>query len=82
MLTSPTRSLTRPIVDYLQAVEASGDHERLVVLIPEMHLPHPRGSAERGRAPRPPTRPSARTGERGVRGPGGAVQAVRASVSL
>ncbi len=41
VLTSPTRSLSRPIVDYLHAVEATGDHDRLVVLIPEMHLPHP-----------------------------------------
>lgn len=41
VLTSPTRSLTRPIVDYLNGVEAAGDHDRLVVLIPEMHLPQP-----------------------------------------
>jgi amino acid transporter len=40
-LPSPSRSLTRPIVDYLRRVAAEEEHERLVVLIPEMHLPHP-----------------------------------------
>ncbi|GAA1984724.1 APC family permease [Kitasatospora viridis] len=41
-LPSRTRSLTRPIVDYLRRVAAEeSDHERLVVLIPETHLPHP-----------------------------------------
>ena len=41
VLTSPTRSLTRPVVDYLHGVETAGDHDRLVVLIPETHLPRP-----------------------------------------
>ncbi|QHC22614.1 APC family permease [Streptomyces sp. GS7] len=48
VLSSRARSLTRPIVDYLHAVgaeEAAASsaeaHERLVVLIPELHLPHP-----------------------------------------
>ncbi|MEY9967893.1 amino acid transporter [Streptacidiphilus sp. MAP12-16] len=41
VLTSPSRSLTRPIVDHLRALEAEADHDRLVVLIPEMHLPRP-----------------------------------------
>jgi amino acid transporter len=40
-LASSSRSLTRPIVDYLRRVAAEEEHERLVVLIPEMHLPHP-----------------------------------------
>ncbi|MFE9423987.1 APC family permease [Kitasatospora sp. NPDC006697] len=41
-LPSRTRSLTRPIVDYLRRVDAEEHgHERLVVLIPEIHLPHP-----------------------------------------
>ncbi|MEU1630909.1 APC family permease [Streptomyces sp. NPDC020096] len=39
VLTSRTRSLTRPIVDYLRAVDAETEHDRLVVLIPEMQLP-------------------------------------------
>ncbi|MEZ0070412.1 amino acid transporter [Streptacidiphilus sp. MAP12-20] len=39
ILTSKTRSLTRPIVDHLHAVEAEDAHDRLVVLIPEMQLP-------------------------------------------
>ena len=41
VLQSRTRSLTRPIVDFLRAVGAEGDYDRLVVLIPEMHLPRP-----------------------------------------
>ncbi|MCQ4042017.1 APC family permease [Streptantibioticus rubrisoli] len=41
VLTSRTRSLTRPIVDHLRAVGAEEAHDRLVVLIPEMHLPRP-----------------------------------------
>ncbi|MFF7634743.1 APC family permease [Kitasatospora sp. NPDC008050] len=40
VLPSPSRSLTRPIVDYLRRLEAGLEHDRLVVLIPEMHLPH------------------------------------------
>jgi amino acid transporter len=39
-LASPSRSLTRPIVDYLRRVSAEEQLERLVVLIPETHLPH------------------------------------------
>ncbi|MFJ7900273.1 APC family permease [Streptomyces sp. NPDC096198] len=38
---TPSRSLTRPLVDYLRAVGAEGRYERLVVVIPEMHLPRP-----------------------------------------
>ncbi|WP_220502018.1 hypothetical protein [Microbispora sp. H10670] len=41
VLHSHTRSLTRPIVDYLRAVAAENRHDRIVVLIPEMHLPKP-----------------------------------------
>ncbi|MCQ4083033.1 APC family permease [Streptomyces sp. RB6PN25] len=41
VLTSRTRSLTRPIVDHLRAVGAEDEHDRLVVLIPEMQLPRP-----------------------------------------
>jgi amino acid transporter len=41
VVTSQTRSLTRPIVDYVRAVDAEDQHDRLVVLIPEMHLPRP-----------------------------------------
>ncbi|WP_237101960.1 APC family permease [Nonomuraea sp. MG754425] len=41
VLHSRTRSLTRPIVDYLRAVSAGKSYERIVVLIPEMHLPRP-----------------------------------------
>jgi amino acid transporter len=40
VLSSPTRSLTRPIVDHLRALEAEDGHDRLVVLIPEMQLSH------------------------------------------
>ena len=38
VLVSPSRSLTRPIVDHLCAVDAEEAHDRLVVLIPEMQL--------------------------------------------
>lgn len=41
VLTSRTRSLTRPIITYLRGLEAAPEHDRLVVLIPEMHLPRP-----------------------------------------
>jgi hypothetical protein len=41
VLHSRTRSLTRPIIDYLRSVSAEDDHDRLVVLIPEMQLPKP-----------------------------------------
>jgi amino acid transporter len=41
VVTSPTRSLTRPIVDYVRAADAEDQYDRLVVLIPEMHLPRP-----------------------------------------
>lgn len=41
VLHSRTRSLTRPVVDYLHAVQAESEHDRLVVLIPEAHLPRP-----------------------------------------
>lgn len=41
VLSCETRSLTRPIVDYLHEVEQSNGHDRLIVLIPEMHLARP-----------------------------------------
>ncbi len=41
VVTTQTRSLTRPIVDYVRTVDAEDEHDRLVVLIPEMHLPRP-----------------------------------------
>ncbi|GAA0354053.1 APC family permease [Streptomyces blastmyceticus] len=41
VLHSRTRSLTRPIVDHLHAIQAENEHDRLVVLIPEAHLPRP-----------------------------------------
>ncbi|GHH63464.1 putative amino acid permease [Streptosporangium violaceochromogenes] len=41
VLRSRTHSLTRPIVDYLRSVRAEGGYDRVVVLIPEMHLPRP-----------------------------------------
>jgi amino acid transporter len=41
VVVSHTRSLTRPIVDYVRAVDAEDEHDRLVVLIPEMQLPRP-----------------------------------------
>ncbi|WP_372404628.1 APC family permease [Streptomyces luteireticuli] len=41
VLHSRTRSLTRPIVDHLHTIEAENGHDRLVVLIPEAHLPRP-----------------------------------------
>lgn len=40
VLSSPSRSLARPIVDYLLEVDAEDEHDRLIVLIPEMHLTH------------------------------------------
>ena len=41
VLSCDTRSLTRPIVDYLDEVEQANGHDRLIVLIPEMHLSRP-----------------------------------------
>ncbi|MDH6577271.1 APC family permease [Kitasatospora sp. MAP5-34] len=41
VLSSRSRSLTWPIVDYLRSLAAEEEHDRLVVLIPEMHLPRP-----------------------------------------
>jgi hypothetical protein len=41
VVVSRTRSLTRPIVDYVRAVDEEDEHDRLVVLIPEMQLPRP-----------------------------------------
>ncbi len=41
VLHSRSRSLARPIVDYVRAVDAEDEHDRLVVLIPETHLPRP-----------------------------------------
>jgi hypothetical protein len=41
VVVSGTRSLTRPIVDYVRAVDAEDTHDRVVVLIPEMQLPRP-----------------------------------------
>jgi len=41
VVVSHTRSLTRPIVDYVRAVHAEDEHDRLVVLIHEMQLPRP-----------------------------------------
>jgi amino acid transporter len=41
VLHSTSRSLTRPIVDYLNSVDAEDTHDRLVVLIPEMQLGRP-----------------------------------------
>jgi amino acid transporter len=38
---SETRSLTRPFIEHLRKVEAEDEHDRLVVLIPEMQLPRP-----------------------------------------
>lgn len=40
VVSSPSRSLTRPIVDHLRVVDAEDEHDRLVVLIPEMQLSH------------------------------------------
>lgn len=40
VLSSRTRSLTRPIVDHLRAVHAETEDDRLPLLIPEMQLPH------------------------------------------
>lgn len=41
VLHSRTRSLTRPFVDHLRALAAQERQDRIVVLIPEMHLPRP-----------------------------------------
>ena len=41
VLSCDTRSLTRPIVDYLDEVEQANGHDRLIVLIPEMQLSRP-----------------------------------------
>jgi amino acid transporter len=41
VLCCPTRTLTKPIVDYLREVEHDGVHDRVIVLIPEMHLSRP-----------------------------------------
>jgi hypothetical protein len=41
VLTSESRSLTRPFIDHLRKVEAEDEHDRLVVLIPETQLPRP-----------------------------------------
>ena len=40
-LRSSHRSLAKPIVSYLQAVEAEDKYHRLVVLIPEVEPVHP-----------------------------------------
>jgi hypothetical protein len=40
-LTSPHRSLTAPVIDYLNELERSSDHDQLVVLIPEVQLARP-----------------------------------------
>jgi len=40
-LHSTHRSITKPLVSYLQAVEAEDKYHRLVVLIPEVQPPHP-----------------------------------------
>jgi hypothetical protein len=39
VLVSESRSLTRPIVDYVCTMDAEDEHDHLVVLIPEMQLP-------------------------------------------
>ena len=41
VLSCDTRSLTRPIIDYLHEVEQTCGHDRLIVLIPEMQLSRP-----------------------------------------
>lgn len=41
VLSCATRSLTRPIIDYLDELERANGHDRLIVLIPEMHLSRP-----------------------------------------
>ncbi|MFJ4735511.1 APC family permease [Streptomyces sp. NPDC088770] len=41
VLHSRTRSLTRPVVDHVRALAAQERQCRIVVLIPEMHLPRP-----------------------------------------
>ena len=40
VLSTPTRSLTRPIVDHLRELDALDDHDRVVVLIPEINPGH------------------------------------------
>jgi hypothetical protein len=40
VLSTPTRSLTRPIVDHLRELDALDDHDRVVVLIPEISPGH------------------------------------------
>jgi amino acid transporter len=41
VLSCPNRSLTRPIVDHLSELEHGGGQDRVIVLIPEMHLDRP-----------------------------------------
>jgi amino acid transporter len=41
VLSCPTRSLTRPVVDHIRELESADGHDRLIVLIPEMHLSRP-----------------------------------------
>jgi amino acid transporter len=41
VLSCDTRSLARPIIDYLHEVEQTCGHDRLIVLIPEMQLSRP-----------------------------------------
>ncbi len=41
VLTNENRSFTKTLVDYVRAVDAEDDRDRLVVLIPEMQLPRP-----------------------------------------
>jgi amino acid transporter len=41
VLSCPTRSLARPIIDHLRGLEATEGHDRLIVLIPEMQLSRP-----------------------------------------
>jgi hypothetical protein len=41
VLHSPSRSLARPIVDYLRLVDDEDEHDQLIVLIAEMQLTHP-----------------------------------------
>lgn len=41
VLTCPTRTLTRPMIDYLHELERDHCDDRIMVLIPEMHLSRP-----------------------------------------